>query len=101
MADKAAIELGKKLHSLLQDENFMPFYEEMESRIESLKVERDRWDETLDRPASFAARILHRLNELTSLRDWIHESIITGGKEKMKEEAGELTQEQIWGDNGK
>ena len=87
MADQKAIERGRALHRLLESEDFAVLLKEWDERIETLTRARDSFDESAMFPAFHLTRLHHRLQELTSLREWIAEEIEIGGRHKLKQEA--------------
>ncbi len=89
--DQALIDRGGRLHRLMQNEDFGVLLQEWDERLDSLKVELDRWDETPERPAASLTRIVHRLHALQDLRLWVVEEIRSGGAEKMRQEAEAAT----------
>lgn len=92
MADKAAIDLGSKLHRLMENDDFSPFLAEFELRIANCKERLEGSGGAVDIPPHLSSNYAQRLNELVSLREWIDDEIERGGREKMKQQ-GE--QEQV------
>ncbi len=85
MADKKAIELGKKLHRLIENEDFAPFLAELESRIEGERAALELSGSVINVPPHISANCAQRLHVLVSLRDWLDDEIERGGAERMKE----------------
>lgn len=85
MADKKAIELGKRLHRLMENEDFAPFLAEIENRIAQRKAQQSAASSTYDAPQQLAANLGQRIDELVSLREWLDDEIERGGRERMKE----------------
>lgn len=85
MADKKAIELGQRLHRLMENEDFAPFLAELDSRIEGERAALELSGSVINVPPHISANCAQRLNALMSLRDWLDDEIERGGKERMKE----------------
>lgn len=85
MADKKAIELGKKLHRLMENEDFAPFLAEIDSRIANRKAQLAACSTDPFCLPHYIAHQAQRVDELVSLRDWLDDEIERGGRERMKE----------------
>lgn len=87
MSDKAAIELGLRLHRLMENEDFAPFYAELVSRIANRNLQLEASATAVVCDPHVLSHIAQRKDELVSLREWIEDGIERGGREKMKQDA--------------
>ncbi len=88
MANKEAIELGMRLHRLMDNEDFQDtILKEWASRIANRNTQLKVQASSLNSNPVIIDRLTNRIDELEDFLSWIDDSIETGGHEKLKEQA--------------
>lgn len=94
MADKEAIERGMRLSRLLNNEDYWEVLKEWESRLTRHRELLNVNASSVNGSPVIIDRLINRINELEDFKQWIHDEIEAGGREKIKQDILEAKDSQ-------